>query len=513
MKKMVYFLVLCLCVSGIGVFAEADGIASRSEIRAYIDYTPIDSYLINGYTFVAVDDLSRYGFSSTFHITEKYYRLERNWLETPRYSKWQWEESIGEQKPGKIEESDIKVYLGELLVPSYCIDGRTHIMIDELSRYGSFHWDDRKKVVSVTIYQDELQRELENAENIIEIDYVTDEYGKSAETVQYTGQVNENGIPEGIGCVSFQDQDTKIKVVGYFSNGKPDGNIYKETWRSPSRSYTIRKSYFIGTVDGKQTAEREYVSHNGSTSLLRAPNFGVVVMPYYELRDGSGPETYLDRTIYESGCYYEDWSGLWDNGEYRSWGALGRTRAVIITEYDSKVAEEYKKKSESVSAVEHFYQYDDGTPTNEKCFYNSAVRTLSGSGAETVHNDPEDGGGQTPLLIEVLLNDETIKFDVNPMMEQGRVLVPVRAIAEKLGAEVLWDDTLQTARIKKGDKIVIMQIDNPVIQVDDEDIELDVPPRIIDGRTLVPVRAISEGLDAIVQWKDELKQVKIYTAL
>ena len=102
--------------------------------------------------------------------------------------------------------------------------------------------------------------------------------------------------------------------------------------------------------------------------------------------------------------------------------------------------------------------------------------------------------------IRVTLNGDELTFDVAPQIIDDRTMVPMRAIFEAMGAEVEWDSDTQTITATQGDTIIIMQIDNAAMSVSRQTIELDVGPMLIDGRTLVPVRAVAEGLDADVWW-------------
>lgn len=67
------------------------------------------------------------------------------------------------------------------------------------------------------------------------------------------------------------------------------------------------------------------------------------------------------------------------------------------------------------------------------------------------------------------------------------------------------------ATIEKDGKKITLQIGNNVMKIDDREVLLDVAPEIIDGRTMVPVRTVSEAFDAKVDWNNELQQVIIYT--
>ncbi len=111
--------------------------------------------------------------------------------------------------------------------------------------------------------------------------------------------------------------------------------------------------------------------------------------------------------------------------------------------------------------------------------------------------------------IKVLLEGQELKFDVPPQIIEGRTLLPLRAIFEALGLEVGWDDaTRRITGIAEG-KEIILKLDSKDAKVNGVDKILDVPAKAINGRTLVPVRFIAESLDMNVVWNQESKTVKI----
>lgn len=110
----------------------------------------------------------------------------------------------------------------------------------------------------------------------------------------------------------------------------------------------------------------------------------------------------------------------------------------------------------------------------------------------------------------VNLNGKTLVFDVPPKVIDGRTMVPLRTIFESLGAEVEWNDKTQTVTAKRGDTSVQLTIGKPEIIVNNTAKVLDVSPCTIDGRTLVPVRAISESFKLNVSWSDKEQTVYIY---
>lgn len=109
---------------------------------------------------------------------------------------------------------------------------------------------------------------------------------------------------------------------------------------------------------------------------------------------------------------------------------------------------------------------------------------------------------RNPSGISVYLNGEKLSFDVPPQIINSRTMVPMRKIFEELGTVVGWNNNTQKAiSVKKGD-IVSVSIGGQYLTVNGEQKLLDSPPIIISGRTLVPVRAIAESFNCDVEWYD-----------
>lgn len=117
---------------------------------------------------------------------------------------------------------------------------------------------------------------------------------------------------------------------------------------------------------------------------------------------------------------------------------------------------------------------------------------------------------------KVSVNGEYIEMDQKPIFKDDRILIPVRAVGEALKCKVEWDHDTQTATLNSGAtelKITIGETKmnktnisrNPI----DIPIELEVPAFIENGRTMLPLRAVSEALFLDVNWDEEERTVVV----
>ena len=114
-----------------------------------------------------------------------------------------------------------------------------------------------------------------------------------------------------------------------------------------------------------------------------------------------------------------------------------------------------------------------------------------------------------PLPVTVNLNGSELVFDQPAILENDRTMVPIRAIFEELGASVEWDASTQIVKATKGDVTITMQIGSNILTRNGKQITLDVPPQIIGGRALVPLRAIEDSFGATVDWNGKTRTAEI----
>lgn len=114
--------------------------------------------------------------------------------------------------------------------------------------------------------------------------------------------------------------------------------------------------------------------------------------------------------------------------------------------------------------------------------------------------------------IDITIDGELLYMLYGPVVENGRALVPFRDVLEAMGAKVDWDGSTKTVTCTLGDRSVSLAIGSDVMEVaGGESVKLDAVAQIIDTKTYVPVRAISEGLGAKVNWIEDTDTIAIET--
>ncbi len=126
-------------------------------------------------------------------------------------------------------------------------------------------------------------------------------------------------------------------------------------------------------------------------------------------------------------------------------------------------------------------------------FYAEAEKILSGS--------------ESTLYIKV--GDTFLGFDTEPILEADRTLIPLRYMFEFMGAEVSWNQETETATVSQNGISIDVTIDSTTAYVNGEAFELDVPARLINDRTMIPLRFLSENLGYRVKWEESTDIITI----
>lgn len=114
-------------------------------------------------------------------------------------------------------------------------------------------------------------------------------------------------------------------------------------------------------------------------------------------------------------------------------------------------------------------------------------------------------------VIQIYLNGDLLPSDTAPYLKpkENVTMVPLRVISEGLGASVLWSQATKTATIQKNGNKLVLITGQGVAEVNGSSVALDVSVENIRGRTMVPIRFVSEQLGLDVVWNQSLKTISL----
>lgn len=160
-------------------------------------------------------------------------------------------------------------------------------------------------------------------------------------------------------------------------------------------------------------------------------------------------------------------------------------------------------ENDEVDGVIHFrYGSIASSPALQR-----VIKAESGTLQGEVGSVVASGNAVSSGAVSVVVDGKQLTFDTVPYVESGRVLLPMRVIFEELGATV--DYAAGKIVAQRGETVVRLELGSDRMVVGSEDYVLDVPAKAVGGRTLLPLRAVSEALSATVDWNGNTKTVTI----
>ncbi|HEU4963194.1 MAG TPA: stalk domain-containing protein [Bacilli bacterium] len=121
---------------------------------------------------------------------------------------------------------------------------------------------------------------------------------------------------------------------------------------------------------------------------------------------------------------------------------------------------------------------------------------------------PHQASAATPP-VKVEIDDKAQTYDQPPVIMGGRTMVPMRAIFEALGATVTWDNATRTVTGTKGKTVVKLTIGSDSMNFNGQNYKIDSKAVIVNSHTMVPVRFVAEAMGAIVKWDAKTYTVQI----
>lgn len=187
---------------------------------------------------------------------------------------------------------------------------------------------------------------------------------------------------------------------------------------------------------------------------------------------------------------------------------------LLLSKYETELTAEMKAELETIiekdvalSLVAEFLE-ESGSVTDAVYVQKEAVR----ANVKNIDSYKKLGKMYEKMGkkgLKLYVNGEEPTFDTAPFIRDGSTLVPFRAIAEALNAEVSWDKEERSVTVTRGGITVKLFIDSKTAYIDGNELTLDVPATIVNSSTVVPVRFVSEALKAAVEWEAETQSVII----
>jgi len=139
----------------------------------------------------------------------------------------------------------------------------------------------------------------------------------------------------------------------------------------------------------------------------------------------------------------------------------------------------------------------------------------------TVPITPPAPATSTTIILQIgsknmYVNGKLVVLDSAPIIRNDRTLLPIRFVAEALGAQVGWDDSTKKVTIQDSSTKIEMWINKPTAIVNGKAVYIDpanhnVVPVIVNARTMLPVRFVAESLGAQVEWDEALQKITVKT--
>lgn len=351
---------------------------------------------------------------------------------------------------------------------------------------------------------------------------------------------NENGLEIGTGEIPFVQKNAKLRLEK--SDGTKFGSKYSIYKIESGRAFgtkiiysdeTSVEAYIPGPGDyllvyTPQECEVTFVndgivyktvvvSRNAKIDAPEAPSkSGYIFVGWYSGENGSG--TLLDNeTIINSDItFYAYWKKQSSGGG----GSISKYTVSFDSDGGTKVNSISTRKNTTINKPENPIKdgyvfegwYKDKECTSAFDFSTQITKsiTLYAKWTEKQENKIILTIGDTDAVV----NGKVIKNDVPPIIKNNRTMVPARFIAESLGAEVDWDESMEKVTIRGVDRNgedveIILYIDSDKASVNGKEIILDSKPFIENDRTYTPFRFISESFGYSAVWNEDSKTIVI----
>ncbi|MCM3716428.1 stalk domain-containing protein [Alkalihalobacillus oceani] len=262
-----------------------------------------------------------------------------------------------------------------------------------------------------------------------------------------------------------------MKIVGapsyYASYRGPNGAAKAKTWRNSNSLIRTDSPYFTATVTG------------GKTGYTSASRYNLVSFA------SSNDHDYVTVILRgERNQRYVDTRNLLQSAYTKRAHLNGAKKRINVTPFPGRL---FFNGRELTNEVQLFNE-------NGKTFVSTDVLALISTHISRVKRSDSQ-------QMKAALDQQLLTFDrVGPVIRNGRMLVPVRSFFEEAGLQLKWDAAAKRIEGRAPGTEIVMTLNSKQAYVNGQLVSLDVPATIENGRTLVPLRFISEALEAKVDW-------------
>lgn len=347
----------------------------------------------------------------------------------------------------------------------------------------------------------ELRGEITSNYNVTSvIGKIIDSNGENhGTTIESPGEKSNNiqnlhlGKSMDFGRLEAGNYTLNVEVMDSSGNKKTWSKYFKVKFEEPASTLSINLRNFPSSIENGEPVQLQgIISSNYIIVKVEAMLWGSEGIGYYPTTIYPNSKSVrIENTDLSDGIYFE--------------GMPGGTYTLEITAKDEKTTKSITKRikisKRIVEEDDDSWLYTIDTPEKfEDLGYNPIVSD------EEYFDEDQVSDGE----IMVKVNGKKVKFDQPPIIQDGRTLVPVRATCEAMGINVEWWDTQQKVVLTKGNTQVVLQIGNQNFTTNQNgECWLDVPPQIINGRTLLPIRAVAEQFGYNVEWNGSSRMVVI----
>ena len=310
-------------------------------------------------------------------------------------------------------------------------------------------------------------------------------------------KIMDNVVDAGISSVRFSTRTGGTGFYTLHTNGELHINQYYEYHKNKEKDILLDTNVTF-VCPARNGATLHYIKNDGSL-------WGMGYNKYGEIGDGTKIDKENPVRVLDNVVYMVSQRALKNDGTLWVWDESTGCVPMKISENIAFLG---------ASQSDEFVIFNNGQIKTIGQLYKWSMITY---GDDTYTKRPERNEAlanqftwsNAAPAIQVIFDGRKLGFDQPPIIENGRTLVPIRAITEAMGATVDWDGAARKAMISLNNSVVTITIGSKIMYKDGVAIPIDVPAKIVGGRTLVPVRAIAEAFDTTVDWNGNTRTVYI----